>query len=156
MRKILDTLLRYLPYILLFGFIFLFGKKLFNGISSFLGESTEQKQEYKETESAKIKIANQTKKNATLTDAEAMNIADELYHDLLENSTEDEKDVIAQIKKLKHSADWNLVDAKFGVREDNAYLKSFKGTLSQAIREYVDSDNLVIIRTYLKGIGVNI
>lgn len=92
----------------------------------------------------------------TLSNADVKRISNALYLDLLENATEDEKDVLLQISRIKNVGDWLALVAEFGVKKDNSYLKFFEGTLPQALTTYLGAENLQAVRNHLSTINVNI
>ena len=101
-----------------------------------------------------IKKQKEVLKARTLSDIQVKAIVSKLYFDLLENNTEDEQDAIAQILQIKNLGDWLNVVSVFGVRKDNAWSKSFEGTLPQAITEYLHGNDLKAIKEHLASVNV--
>lgn len=77
------------------------------------------------------------------SDAEALDNA------LLHSSSEDESTVSRIILSYKSLNDWVELTKVFGVREDESALKSFRGTLVQALQTYMSESELESIVKHL-------
>lgn len=79
----------------------------------------------------------------TITAVDAARIADSMEIALIRDSTENTSLFFTELQKLQNQADWNAVSAVFGIRTDSAILKSFRGTLWQAMSTYFSNDELL-------------
>lgn len=81
-------------------------------------------------------------------------LAELSYNALLESSTEDDSAMLDIIHTLHTPSDFNQLVKSFGVRSDNAFTKSFSGTLPQAMLEFMDNSDYQSAKDHLKAMNV--
>ena len=100
------------------------------------------------TEATPLKSNDSTVKRKK-TDYQIASDAEALDNALLHSSGEDESTVERIILSYKSLNDWVELTKVFGVREDDSALKSFRGTLVQALQTYMSEGELDSIVKHL-------
>lgn len=134
-------------FLLVFVVVVLVGFWLYKAISQYLKDRSE----FSSLTKMEIAVSKLSKSKAQLAqDAEL------IYQAVLEGNVEDEDIVVRIMLSLKTVDDYNQLCKSFGIREDNATFKNFRGTLPQALVEYMSERELATVRKHLTKLNVNL
>lgn len=134
-------------FLLIFAVVALVGFWLYKAISQYLKDRSE----FSSLTKMEIAVSKLSKSKAQLAqDAEL------IYQAVLEGNVEDEDIVVRIMLSLKTTDDYNQLCKSFGIREDNAAFKNFRGTLPQALVEYMSERELATVRKHLTKLNVNL